>query len=80
MWEGEITFDDGWTEVITARGIEIGGVPVGEKNYELGMCSEIASKIESGITNFEDQLHPHSTHAAFSMGYTIVYYQSSITG
>ena len=68
-WTGEITSEDGWVEEVSARGIEIGGIPVGEKNYELGMCSEIAGKIESEITNFEDQLHPTSTHAAFSMGY-----------
>ena len=54
-------------------------MPVGERNYELGMCSEVAKKIESEIEKSEDQLHPHSKHASFSVGYDCLYCQCSIT-
>ena len=43
-WTGELMTEAGRTEIVTARGIEIGGYPVGERNYKLGMYSKIASK------------------------------------
>ena len=68
-WTGELEVEPGRRERVTARGIEVCGIPLGERNYELGKCSDVAAKIVSEIQSFEDQLHPHSKHAAFSVGY-----------